>query len=70
MEVRSLVTISALQHIFNTSHELSASCGILLWLVTFVSIVPLGLVLAHYERISLRELSQETQREEKEEAGA
>jgi glycosyltransferase 2 family protein len=65
-----LVTISALQHIFNTSHELSASCGILLWLVTFVSIVPLGLVLAHYERISLRELSQETQREEKEEAGA
>ena len=59
-----LATISALQHIFNTSHELSASCGILLWLVTFVSIVPLGLVLAHYERISLRKLSEESQQEE------
>jgi uncharacterized protein (TIRG00374 family) len=59
-----LATISALQHIFNTSHELSASCGILLWLVTFVSIVPLGLVLAHYERISLRKLSEETRQEE------
>jgi uncharacterized protein (TIRG00374 family) len=54
-----LATISALQHIFNASHELAASCGILLWLSTFVSVVPVGLVLAHYERLSLRELSQE-----------
>jgi uncharacterized protein (TIRG00374 family) len=66
-----LATISALQHIFNASHELAASCGILLWLATFVSVVPAGLILAHYERISLRELSQETQLEaQQEEAGA
>jgi uncharacterized protein (TIRG00374 family) len=59
-----LATISALQHIFNASHELAASCGLLLWLVTFVSVVPAGLILAHYERLSLRKLSQESQQAE------
>ena len=52
-----LGTISVLQHIFNVAHELAANCGILLWLVTFVSVVPAGLVLAQYERLSLRKLS-------------
>jgi uncharacterized protein (TIRG00374 family) len=59
-----LATISALQHIFNTSHELAASCGILLWLATFVSVVPVGLMLAHRERLSLRKLSEESEQEE------
>lgn len=54
-----LATISALEHIFNASHELAANCGILLWLVTFVSVVPAGLLLAHRERLSLRRLSDE-----------
>jgi len=59
-----LATISALQHIFNASHELAASCGILLWLVTFVSVVPVGLLLAHRERLSLRKLSEASEQEE------
>jgi uncharacterized protein (TIRG00374 family) len=59
-----LATISALQHIFNASHELAASCGILLWLVTFVSVVPVGLLLAHRERLSLRKLSAESEQGE------
>jgi hypothetical protein len=59
-----LATISALQHIFQASHELAASCGILLWLATFVSVVPVGLLLAHRERLSLRKLSEETEEEE------
>jgi uncharacterized protein (TIRG00374 family) len=59
-----LATISALQHIFNATHELAASCGILLWLVTFVSVVPAGLLLAHRERLSLRKLSEESEQEE------
>jgi uncharacterized protein (TIRG00374 family) len=59
-----LATISALQHIFNTSHELAASCGILLWLVTFVSVVPVGLLFAHRERLSLRKVAQESEQEE------
>jgi hypothetical protein len=59
-----LATIAALEHIFHVPHELAASCGILLWLVTFVAVVPLGLFLAHRERLSLRKLSQESAQQE------
>jgi uncharacterized protein (TIRG00374 family) len=61
-----LGTISVLQTVYKIKPELAASCGILLWLVTFVSVVPAGLILTRYERLSLRELSQESQQEEKE----
>ncbi len=59
-----LATISALQHIFHASRELAASCGILLWLATFVCVVPAGLLLAHQERLSFRKLSEESEQEE------
>jgi uncharacterized protein (TIRG00374 family) len=59
-----LATISTLQKIFGVPQELAASCGIMLWLVTFMSVVPLGLFLAHRQRLSLRELSQESQQAE------
>jgi len=36
----------------------------LLWLVNFVAVVPMGLFMAHHERVSLRKLSQETEKEE------
>jgi uncharacterized protein (TIRG00374 family) len=55
-----LATIAALQHIFDVPPELAASCGIMLWLVTFVAIVPVGLLLSHQERLSLRKLSAES----------
>jgi glycosyltransferase 2 family protein len=61
-----LATISALQHIFGVPHELAASCGILLWLATFVSVIPVGLILAHFERLSLRKLSEESSQQEEE----
>jgi len=60
-----LATIAALQHIFGVPEELAASCGIMLWLVTFVAVVPLGLMLAHREQLSLRVLSEESQVAEK-----
>ncbi len=59
-----LATIAALEHIFGASKELSASCGISLWLVTFVAVVPVGLILAHRERLSLRKLTKESQQED------
>jgi glycosyltransferase 2 family protein len=59
-----LATISTLQHVFQVPRELAASCGILLWLVTFMSVIPMGLFLAHRQRLSLRELSQESQQSE------
>lgn len=56
-----LATISALQRWFDVPKELAASCGIMLWLVTFTAVVPLGLLLAHRERLSFRKLSEESQ---------
>jgi len=66
-----LATISAMDHVFHiVPKELAVSCGIMLWLVTFVAVVPAGLLLAHRERLSLRKLSAESaQAEEKEVAG-
>jgi hypothetical protein len=56
-----LATISALDHVFHiVPKELAVSCGIMLWLVTFVAVVPVGLLLSHHERLSLRKLSAET----------
>ena len=59
-----VATISTLQHAFDVPPELAASCGILLWMVTFMSVIPLGLTLAHRERLSLRKLSKESQVQE------
>jgi glycosyltransferase 2 family protein len=59
-----LATISALDHVFDIPKELAVSCGIMLWLVTFVAIVPIGLVLAHRERLSFREMSEESHKQE------
>ncbi|HST11897.1 MAG TPA: lysylphosphatidylglycerol synthase transmembrane domain-containing protein [Terriglobales bacterium] len=53
-------TIETLNRIFGVPPELATSCGIMLWLVTFIAIVPVGLLLAHRERLSLRKLSQES----------
>ena len=53
-------TIETLNHTFGVPPELATSCGIMLWLVTFIAIVPVGLLLAHRERLSLRTLSKES----------
>jgi hypothetical protein len=59
-----LATIAILQKIFAFSPEVSTSCGIMLWLVTFMSVIPAGLVLAHFERVSLSQLEEESLEEE------
>src|ERR1035441_6632248 len=60
-----LATISTLDHVFDiVPKELTVSCGIMLWLVTFFAVVPVGLLLSHHERLSLRKLSKETEQAE------
>jgi hypothetical protein len=63
-----MATIATLSSVFDVPPEMAASCGILLWLVTFAAVVPLGLMLAHHERLSLRKLSVESHRAEGEES--
>jgi hypothetical protein len=64
-----VATIKALTVIFDVPPEMAASCGILLWLVTFVAVVPLGLALARHERLSLRRLSKESHEAEEGKGG-
>jgi hypothetical protein len=59
-----MATIATLSSVFDVPPEMAASCGILLWLVTFAAVVPLGLLLAHHERLSLRKLSVESHQAE------
>jgi len=65
-----MATIATLSSVFDVPPEMAASCGILLWLVTFAAVVPLGLILAHRERLSLRKLSKESHQAEEAEMGS
>ncbi len=64
-----VATIAALTRIFDVPAEMATSCAILLWLVCFVAVVPLGLALSHHERLSLRKLSKESHQAEEVEIG-
>jgi uncharacterized protein (TIRG00374 family) len=64
-----MATIAALSSVFDVPPEMAASCGILLWLVTFAAVIPVGLFLAHHERLSLRKLSAESHHNEAAELG-
>ncbi|HET9363666.1 MAG TPA: lysylphosphatidylglycerol synthase transmembrane domain-containing protein [Candidatus Angelobacter sp.] len=59
-----LATIGMLRGVFNLSPELATSCGIMLWLVTFMSVSPAGLALAHSEHVSLTRIEAESLEEE------
>jgi glycosyltransferase 2 family protein len=54
-----LATIAALVNVFNVPNELAVSCGVLLWLVTFVAATPVGLALSRRAHLSLIRLSKE-----------
>ena len=49
-----LATIAVLNRIFGVSNEIAVSCGMLIWVSTFMCVIPMGLLLAHRERLSLR----------------
>lgn len=59
-----LAVIGALQVVYRIPPELAVSCGILLWLVTFMACIPVGLTLARREHLSLRKISRESHRQE------
>jgi uncharacterized protein (TIRG00374 family) len=59
-----LATIGMLRGVFNLSPELATSCGIMLWLVMFMSVIPAGLLLARSEHVSLMQVEEESLEEE------
>ncbi len=50
-------TISALTLLFGIPSDLAASAGLMLWLVTFMSVIPAGLLFARVERVSMKDLA-------------
>ena len=59
-------TIGGMNHYFGIPSEMAVSCGIMLWLVAFVVVVPVGLALAHREHVSLTKISRDTAKREAE----
>lgn len=59
-----LATIGMLRGVFNLSPELATSCGIMLWLVTFMSVTPAGLAMARSEHVSLTQMEKASIQEE------
>jgi uncharacterized protein (TIRG00374 family) len=52
-----IATILALANVFSVPRELAVSCGILLWLVSFQAVTPVGLILARRRHLSFRAFS-------------
>ncbi|HVZ18148.1 MAG TPA: hypothetical protein VG897_13580, partial [Terriglobales bacterium] len=61
-----LATIAILNNSFNSQPEIAVAAGIMFWLVTFISVAPLGLILARFEHISLRKITEVSEEAEKE----
>jgi glycosyltransferase 2 family protein len=59
-----LATIAVLNRIFGVANEVAVSCGMLIWVCTFMSVIPTGLLLAHSERLSLRAVAAAEKKEE------
>jgi uncharacterized protein (TIRG00374 family) len=55
---------------YNVTPELAVSCGMMLWLVTFMAVIPAGVILARYEHISLKAIAEESETEAEIEAEA
>ncbi len=53
-----LATIGMLSAAFGIPHELAVSCGMLIWAVTFMSVIPAGLLLARREHISMKAIEE------------
>jgi len=56
-----LATIGMLSAAFGIPHELAVSSGMLLWAVTFMSVIPAGLLLARREHVSLKAVEEEAE---------
>src|SRR5271166_5436739 len=63
-----LATIGMLSAGFHVEHELAVSCGMMLWAITFMSVIPTGLAIARHEHVSIRAVAEAEEKEEKEAA--
>jgi hypothetical protein len=55
------VTTGVMQKIFNVQFEPALACGAMLLIVTFMSVIPLGLIWSRIEHVSLKKISAESE---------
>ena len=55
------VLAAAMQQLFGAAWEPALGCGALLLIVTFLSVIPIGLVWARFDHVSLRKISEESE---------
>jgi uncharacterized protein (TIRG00374 family) len=59
-----MATATAMRALFGVQIEAAVACGILLWLVSFAGVVPVGLIWARFEHVSLRKAAAESEEAE------
>ncbi|HKD84515.1 MAG TPA: lysylphosphatidylglycerol synthase transmembrane domain-containing protein [Terriglobales bacterium] len=59
-----LATISMLNSGFHVERELAVSCGMMLWAITFMSVIPTGLAIARHEHVSIRAMAEAEEKAE------
>jgi glycosyltransferase 2 family protein len=57
-----LAAISMLHSGFGIEQELAVSCGMLIWAITFMAVIPTGLALARREHLSIRAVAEEEEK--------
>jgi glycosyltransferase 2 family protein len=55
------ITTGVMQKIFNVQFEPALACGTMLLIVTFMSVIPLGLIWARIEHVSLKKVSEQSE---------
>jgi glycosyltransferase 2 family protein len=62
------VTTGVMQNIFHVQFEPALACGTMLLIVTFMSVIPFGLIWARVEHVSLKKVSEQSEQFSHEEA--
>jgi glycosyltransferase 2 family protein len=57
-----VAAISMLHSGFGIEQELAVSCGMLIWVITFMAVIPTGLALARREHLSIRAVAEEEEK--------
>jgi uncharacterized membrane protein YbhN (UPF0104 family) len=64
------LTIGALTLLFSIPKELASSAGLILWVITTMSVLPIGLIFAQVEHVSLRGVTEASETGASDEATA
>ena len=64
------VTTGVMQQVFHVQFEPALACGAMLLIVTFMCVIPIGLIWARVEHVSLKKISEQSEHFGQEDAGA